>query len=70
MVSEAWTVILEPAEEGGWVAKVAEFPGAISEGETQDEAREMVLEALDELLELHRERALASKSNMAVVLAA
>ena len=61
---------MEPAEEGGWVAKIAEFPGAISEGETQDEAAEMVLEALDELLALHRERALASKSKSAVVLAA
>ena len=69
-MSEAWTVILEPAEEGGWVAKVAEFPGAISEGETQEEAREMVLEALDELLELHRDRALEAKSQAAVVLAA
>ena len=69
-MSEAWTVILEPAEEGGWVAKIAEFPGAISEGETQEEAREMVLEALDELLEIHRERALAAKSQAAVVLAA
>jgi predicted RNase H-like HicB family nuclease len=33
---EPLTVILEPAEEGGFTAYFAEVPGAISEGETED----------------------------------
>ncbi|RYG96763.1 MAG: type II toxin-antitoxin system HicB family antitoxin [Alphaproteobacteria bacterium] len=43
------TIVFEPAEEGGYTAYVAEVPGAISEGETIEEAREMVLDALREL---------------------
>jgi len=33
---EPLTVIFEPAEEGGFTAYIAEVPGAISEGETED----------------------------------
>ena len=43
------TIIFEPAEEGGFAAFIPEVPGAISEGETVEEAREMVLDALREL---------------------
>lgn len=43
------TIVFEPAEEGGFTAFIPEVPGAVSEGETVDEAREMVLEALHEL---------------------
>ena len=43
------TIIFEPAEGGGYTAFIPEVPGAISEGETIDEAREMVLDALREL---------------------
>ncbi len=56
------TIVIEPAEEGGYTAYIAEVPGAISEGETIEEAREMVLEALQELTALRRDRAMASKS--------
>jgi predicted RNase H-like HicB family nuclease len=44
------TIVFEPAEEGGYTAYIPEVPGAISEGETIDEAREMVLDALNEIL--------------------
>ncbi|MCG9895905.1 MAG: type II toxin-antitoxin system HicB family antitoxin [Fimbriimonadaceae bacterium] len=43
------TIVTEPAEEGGFTAWILEVPGAISEGETIEEAREMVLDALKEL---------------------
>jgi predicted RNase H-like HicB family nuclease len=36
----------EPDEEGRIVARVVEVPGAISQGRTQEEARENVLDAL------------------------
>ena len=44
------TIVFEPAEEGGYTAYIPEVPGAISEGETVEEAREMVLDALRELV--------------------
>ncbi len=53
--------MFEVAEEGGYSAYVAEVPGANSQGETLDEAREMVLEALHELLGYRREKANAKK---------
>jgi len=54
---EKVTLVFELAEEGGYSAYVAEVPGANSQGETLDEAREMVLEALHELLDYRREKA-------------
>jgi len=56
------TIVFEPAEEGGYTAYIPEVPGAISEGETIEEAREMVLDALHELTAYRREAALKAKS--------
>ena len=53
------TLVFEPAPEGGFSAYVAEVPGANSQGDTLEEAREMVLEALHELLDYRRELAAA-----------
>jgi predicted RNase H-like HicB family nuclease len=55
------TIIFVPAEEGGYTAFIPEVPGAISEGETIKEAREMVLDALRELTTYRREVALKSR---------
>lgn len=55
---ESVTLVFEPVEEGGYSAYVAEIPGANSQGETLKEAKEMVLEALHELLEYRREKAI------------
>lgn len=52
------TIVIEPAEEGGFISYIPEVPGAISQGETMDEAREMVLDALRELDTFRREQAL------------
>jgi predicted RNase H-like HicB family nuclease len=52
------TIIYEWSDDGWWVAEVAEVPGAISQGRTQEEARVNVLSALDLLLETRRELAL------------
>ncbi len=54
---ECVTLVFEPAEEGGFSAYVAEVPGANSQGESIEEAKRMVLEALHELLEYRREKA-------------
>ena len=62
-----FTIIYEAAPEGGYTAYIPEVPGAISEGETIDEAREMVLSALEELTEARRELALSKKAKDAIV---
>jgi predicted RNase H-like HicB family nuclease len=67
LVKSELTIVFEPAEEGGFTAFIPEVPGAISEGETMDEAREMVLEALQELLAYRRDSALHAKSSRATV---
>ena len=51
------TIIFEAAEEGGYTAYIPEVLGAISEGETLDEAQEMVMSALEEVLDARRELA-------------
>lgn len=66
-MAESLTLIIEPCNEGGFTAFVAEIPGAISEGQTIDEARSNVLDALKELLAYRREKAIATKSPQAVV---
>ncbi len=62
-----FTIIYEAAEEGGYTAYIPEVPGAISEGETIEEARVMVLSALEEVLEARRDLALSKKTNRAIV---
>ena len=42
-------------EGGGFVAYAEELPGAISEGDTLDEARENLRDAIELLLEANRE---------------
>lgn len=62
-----FTIVLEPAEEGGFIATVPEVPGAVSEGETIEEARAMVLDAVHELTMARRESALKNRGNSAQV---
>lgn len=49
------TAVYEEAEEGGYVAYVAKLPGANTQGETLDEARENLGEAIQLILEANRE---------------
>jgi predicted RNase H-like HicB family nuclease len=66
-VSDDLTIIIEPCEEGGFMAFVAEVPGAVSEGETPEQAKEMVIDALNELMVFRRESAIKKASKDAVV---
>lgn len=52
-----FTAIYELTEDGWWVVSVPEIPGAHSQGETLDEAREMIRDAVRMLLEVRREDA-------------
>ena len=51
MVARKFTVLLEPAEEGGFVVKCLELPVA-SEGETKKEALGNIKEAIEGYLEV------------------
>jgi predicted RNase H-like HicB family nuclease len=55
-----FTAVFEPAPEGGWVAWVEELPGAVTQGETLDEARDNLAEAVELILEANRELRRAS----------
>lgn len=51
-------VIIEPAEEGGYVVYCPSLKGCVSEGETKEEAIENIKEAIElylESLEKHKE---------------
>jgi len=48
----SYTVIFEPAEEGGYVVRVPALPGCVTQGETLKEAREMATEAIQGYFEV------------------
>lgn len=50
------TTIYEEAEEGGYIGYVAELPGANTQGETLDEVRENLSEAIQLVLDANREQ--------------
>lgn len=52
-----FTVAYTPIEDGWWMAQVLELPEAISQGETLEEARENIRDAVRELLKIRREEA-------------
>lgn len=41
-----YTVLFEPAEEGGYVVTCPALPGLVTEGDTLEEAREMAEDAI------------------------
>jgi len=51
------TAIYEEAEEGGYIGYIAELPGANTQGETLEEVRENLHEAMQMILEANREAA-------------
>lgn len=57
-----YTVVYQPIEDGWFLATVPELPGAISQGRTIEEAREMIADAVALLLEGYREQAAESAS--------
>ena len=47
-----YTVIFEPAQEGGYVASVPSLPGCVTQGETFEETTAMVKDAIRGYLEV------------------
>ncbi len=46
-----YTAVFEPSEDGGFIVSVPALPGCITQGETFEEAREMVIDAIQGYLE-------------------
>jgi len=44
------TIVFEENSDGWITAHIPKIPGAVSQGKTRDEAGEMVLDALNELM--------------------
>jgi predicted RNase H-like HicB family nuclease len=57
MTEMTLTAIYEEAQEGGYIGYIAELPGANTQGETMEEVRENLLEAMQMILEANREEA-------------
>jgi predicted RNase H-like HicB family nuclease len=51
------TAVFEPAPEGGFTCGFEELPEVFSEGETLEEAKANLLDALTQVMEYHREEA-------------
>ncbi|MBI4137925.1 MAG: type II toxin-antitoxin system HicB family antitoxin [Candidatus Sungbacteria bacterium] len=47
----SFTVVFEPAEEGGYVVSCPALPGLVTEGDTLKQAREMAKDAIRAYLE-------------------
>jgi predicted RNase H-like HicB family nuclease len=52
-----YIVLYQPIEDGWIMATVPELPGAITQGRNMEEAREMIKEAVELLLQSYRENA-------------
>ena len=51
------TAVFMPDEEGGYIAYIEEIPGVNTQGETLDEAKTNILDALNLVMETRREMA-------------
>jgi predicted RNase H-like HicB family nuclease len=60
------TAVFETAPEGGFTCHFEELPEIFSEGETIEEARGNLFDALKEVMEYHRSEARKNKSEEAV----
>jgi antitoxin HicB len=54
--SQAYSVVLHPAEEGGFIVRVPAFPEIVTEGDTEIEALAMAQDAVQLVLESLRDR--------------
>ena len=61
-----FTAVFTRAPKGGYTAMVEEIPGAISEGESIEEARENLADALRMVLECNRDIARQDESASAI----
>ncbi len=63
-----YTVLFEPAEEGGYVVSVPAFGGVMTQGETLEEARAMAIEAITGYIEALQKDGLPIPSDKEITL--
>ncbi len=55
------TVVFEPCDEGGYIAYIEEIPGINSQGETIEDAKENLSEAINLMFEERRASRISDK---------
>lgn len=60
-----YTVLFEPAEEGGYIVHIPALNGLTTEGDTLDEAKAMALDAIKGYLEILQESSLPIPKDIA-----
>ena len=66
MAEYSYTVLFEPAEEGGFVVTCPALPGLVTEGDTLEEARAMAQDAIRAYIESLRKDHLPIPSDKTV----
>ena len=66
MIEHSYTVLFEPAEEGGFVVTCPAFPGLVTEGDKLEEARAMAEDAIRGYIESLRKDHLPIPSDKTV----
>lgn len=61
-----FSVVYTPIEDGWIMAQVPEIPGAVTQGRDLEEAREMIQDAVELLLEAYRDQAIKSAPTGAI----
>jgi len=56
-----------PADGGGYVAYTEELPGAVSEGDSIEEARDNLRDAIGELLQANRELTAGTSAGKSII---
>lgn len=55
-MKQVFHVLIEQDEDGGYIGKVTELPGCLSQGDTLDELMENIKEAIELCLEVEAEK--------------
>jgi predicted RNase H-like HicB family nuclease len=66
VVRREYTVVYQTIEDGWIMASVPELPGAVTQGRDMDEARSMIKEAVELLLESYQDNAARQAPGSAV----
>jgi antitoxin HicB len=69
LMSQTYTVVLEPADEGGFIVTVPALPEVATQGDTRDEALANAREAIELVLEHRASRGEAAPVDVAPQLA-
>lgn len=63
-MAKKFHVLIEQDEDGGYIGKVAELKGCLSQGDTLDELMENIKEAIELCLEVEAEGKKAAREEM------